>query len=589
LRRGEKVDHFETVRVAKDGRRIDISLSVSPLRDAQGTIIGAAKIARDITERKRAVEALAEQREWFATTLASIGDGVIATDVDGHVVFMNPVAEALTGARAADARGRACTDVFRIVNEYTHDTVVNPVTRVLAEGVVVGLANHTMLIAVDGTERPIDDSGAPIVTADGRIVGAVLVFRDVSERRKTELERQTAAQEREQLLESERNARADAERANRIKDEFVAMVSHELRTPLGAILGWTHLLEKQATDDGIKHGLEVIERNTRMQSQLVSDLLDISRISSGKLLLDVQPVDLTEVVADSIETLQQMANAKSVTISSTIETEQMMAVGDPARLRQVVWNLLSNAIKFTPHGGRVDLHLRRVGSYADLVVSDTGIGIRNEDLEHLFERFRQLGSTTTRRYGGLGLGLSIVKHIVDLHGGTIRAASAGEGRGTRFTVGLPLRAVAEPAGDASSDAVVRTDAGVSLAGVTVLVVEDEPDMRTMIQLVLERHDAQVVTAASAREALEAVRRCPDVLVSDIRLPDIDGYELIKTIRSSDQPYAKTPAIALTAFARTEDRTRAIRAGFQSHIAKPFEATELVLVVASFANIIREDR
>jgi PAS domain S-box-containing protein len=588
LRRGEKIDHFETVRIAKDGRRLDISLSVSPVRNEEGTIIGAAKIARDITEQKRAAQALAEQREWFATTLASIGDGVIATDVDGRVVFMNSVAETLTGSPLAEARGRPCADVFRIVNEHTRRPVVNPVIRVLAEGVVVGLANHTILIAADGTERPIDDSGAPIITAEGRVVGAVLVFRDVSERRKRELERQASAHEREQLLESERNARSDAERANRIKDDFVAMVSHELRTPLGAILGWTQLLEKQVTDDRIRHGLDVIERNARMQSQLVSDLLDISRISSGKLLLDVQSVDLADVVKDSMDTLQQAASAKSIAMASDVDPTPITTMGDPARLRQVVWNLVSNAIKFTPEGGRVDVHLRRIGSYAELAVSDTGAGIRPEDIDHLFERFRQVGSTTTRRYGGLGLGLSIAKHIVDLHGGAIRVASAGEGRGARFTVELPLRTAAEPPIPRPSDPIVRTDAGVSLAGITVLVVEDELDMRTMMQMVLERHDARVVAAASAREALEAIRCDPDVLVSDIRLPDMDGYDLITSIRSSDEPYARIPAIALTAFARTEDRTRAIRAGFQGHLAKPFEATELILMVASFANIMRED-
>jgi PAS domain S-box-containing protein len=718
LRRGDRVDHLETVRVAKDGRRIDVSLSVSPIRDDSGQIVGAAKIVRDITERKRAAEALAtqrewfrvtlqsigdgivasdpegrvtfmnpvaerltgwssdeargqplaevfhivnettrarvnnpaekvirtgvvvglanhtvligrdgtewpiadsaapilndegrilgvvlafhdvgeqrraeqqlaEQREWFETTLESIGDGVIATDIRGHVVFMNPVAEHLTGWLLADARGRDCQEVFRIVNEQTRRAVRSPIARVLEEGTVVGLANHTLLIAADGTERPIDDSGSPIRDHADRIVGAVLVFRDVTERRRLELERQTVAQEREQLLESERTARAEAERANRVKDDFVAMVSHELRTPLGAILAWTHILQKELTNDTMRHGLDVIARSTRMQTQLIADLLDISRVVSGKLTLEVEPLEIGCVVDESIETLQHAANQKDIQIIQRRDRERLLTVADPARLRQVVWNLLSNAIKFTPAGGRVEVRVRRVQSFAEIAVTDTGMGVSSEDMPHLFERFRQRGPITTRRQGGLGLGLSIARHIVDLHGGTIRAASDGEDKGATFTVELPLKTVIEHTeGTNAAESVGRLEDAISLSGVTVLVVEDEADMRETIRIVLEGHGARVIATASAAEALEAVRQEPDIIISDIGLPDVDGHELISRIRMSEQPYARTPAVALTAFARPEDRRRALRVGFQTHIAKPFEAKELVATIASFADIAR---
>ncbi|HZR81033.1 MAG TPA: ATP-binding protein [Candidatus Binatia bacterium] len=366
------------------------------------------------------------------------------------------------------------------------------------------------------------------------------------------------------------------------------MVSHELRTPLGAILGWSKILLRQALDARLKHGLEVIDRNTRTQIQLVSDLLDISRITSGKLALEVDTVEVASVVRDSIETLQHAADNKHIELVARIGSDPIFTVGDAARLRQVVSNILSNAIKFTETGGRVEVHVGTSGSSAEIVVTDTGIGIRSDDLTFLFERFRQSGPTTTRRYGGLGLGLSIARHIVELHGGTVRAESDGEGKGARFTVEIPLRSAAHLAGEASvaDRAMSHTDTGVSLDGLTVLVVEDASDMLALIKVILESHGATVIAATSAADALRALGRSPDIIVSDIRLPDMDGYELVRKIRSGDEPSARTPAVALTAFARIEDRTRAIRAGFQGHIAKPFEPMELVLTIASLAGIVR---
>ncbi|HEX7060736.1 MAG TPA: PAS domain S-box protein [Woeseiaceae bacterium] len=575
-----------TVLVHKDGSMRPIADSAAPISDGSGEAVGAVLVFRDVTEERKAEAALAEQREWFETTLESIGDAVIATDVQGRVVFMNPVAEHLTGWRLDQALGRNCIDVFRIVNEDSGRTVDSPVTRVLAEGVVVGLANHTLLIAADGTQRPIDDSGAPIRNRDGRIVGAVLVFRDIGERRRMERERREALAERERLLEAERAARAEAERANRVKDEFVAMVSHELRTPLNAILGWTQLMMQSPSDqDIVARGLDVISRNTRVQAQLVSDLLDVSRIVSGKLRLTIERVDLTSLVHDVIETVQQAAQEKQLTIHAPQETEAIPIAGDPSRLQQIVWNLLWNAIKFTPEGGSVTVGVRRTGGNAEISVSDTGIGIRPEILPRIFDRFNPTSLLNTRRAGGLGLGLSIVKHLVDLHGGTIQADSAGEGQGAAFTVALPFGAPAEVAQVRSGSRDPAPLPNDALSDLRILVVEDEKDTLDFLVRFLAAQGAQVVPARNADEALALLPdSATNLLISDIGLPGMDGYELLQRIRESDGEASGIPAIALTAYARTEDRARAFRSGYQGHLAKPVDTTDLLSAIARIAHL-----
>jgi PAS domain S-box-containing protein len=589
MRQGERVDHFETVRLTKQGHRIDISLTVSPVRDETGAIIGVSKTARDITERKRAAAALAAQQEWFRVTLASIGDAVIATDVRGRVVFMNPVAEHLTGWRLDEARDHACTEVFNIVNEQTLRAVENPVMRVLQEGVVVGLANHTLLIGADGKERPIEDSGAPIRNREGRIDGVVLVFRDVTDRRRVEGEREVAMRERERLLTAERMARAEAERANRLKDDFVAMVSHELRTPLNAILGWTQLILKDPQDPAlVARGLEVVSRNTRLQTQLISDLLDISRIVSGKLRLETQSVDLRSVIESAIETVQHAADDKGITITSKLDASVEPMAGDPDRLQQVVWNLLSNAVKFTAKGGHVTVTLRRGASTSEIVVEDDGVGIHADFLPHVFDRFQQADASRTRRFGGLGLGLSIVRNLVELHGGNVRAASPGHGRGATFTVALPQAAppeLREAALMPVMSAKANTSA-VSLATIHVLLVEDDADAAGFVRRLLENHGAQVRVVASAQAALDVLATgSADILISDIGLPEMDGYQLIERIRQKGGATGGILAVALTAFARSEDRTRALLAGYQAHLSKPIESGELVATVASFADLV----
>ncbi|HJZ73687.1 MAG TPA: PAS domain S-box protein [Vicinamibacterales bacterium] len=583
-----------TLLISRDGTERPIADSAAPIQDEKGHTLGVVLVFRDFTAQRRAEAAIAEQREWFETTLESIGDGVIATDVRGHIIFMNPVAEQLTGWNTGDARERPCTDVFNIVNEQTRRTVDNPVTRVLREGVVVGLANHTLLIAADGTERPIDDSGAPIRNRDGRIVGAVLVFRDVGERRRVEAERDLAAAERERLLVAERAARAEAERANRLKDDFVAMVSHELRTPLNAILGWTDLLVRKRQDEAFAtRALDIIARNTRLQSQLISDLLDISRIVSGKLRLEIQSVELASVVDAAIETVQHMADEKHITITRDLDQTRGPMAGDPARLQQVVWNLLSNAMKFTPRGGRVSIVLRRTRSRAEIVVADNGVGIREEFLPFVFNRFHQADASRARRFGGLGLGLSIVKNLVELHGGTVSAMSAGENRGATFTIALPLAVPAElrEGAFATRGSAIALAEGLSLKMIRVLVVEDDPDAAEFVKNLLEMHGATVLIAASAREALTTIGRArPDILVSDIGLPEMDGYQLIEEIRRREAvDGGRIPAVALTAFARVEDGTRALLAGYQAHIAKPVESGALLATVASLTELVPAQR
>jgi PAS domain S-box-containing protein len=580
-----------TALIARDGTERPIADSAAPILGRNGATLGVILVFHDVTAERRAADEVAEQREWFQKTLESIGDGVIASDVRGHVEFMNPVAEYLTGTRLADARGRDCAEVFRIVNEATRAPVESPVGRVLREGNIVGLVNHTVLIARNGSERPIDDSGAPIRSRDGRIVGVVLVFRDVSERRRAEQDKQAAANERERLLDSERAARSEAERANRLKDEFVATLSHELRTPLNAILGWVRVLQMTPADEKtLRQALDVIDRQTRLQAQLISDLLDMSRILSGKMHLEVQSVDLGEILEAAMEAVRPALEARRIELRKELEPVPRI-VADPARMQQILWNLLANAVKFTHEGGRVAVSVRSREGYAEISVSDTGKGIQPDFLAHVFERFRQAEGTPSRRFGGLGLGLAIVKQLVELHGGSIAVTSEGEGRGATFLVRLPVgsEGLAHPGGAGSEDPCQRIAEVAShrLKKLRVLVVEDEKDTRDLIVRILQECGAEVSAAASGAEALAMVEaRPPELLICDIGMPVMDGYTLIQRIRQSANPrVARAPAIALTAFARPEDRSHALRSGFQAHLTKPMEPADLVATVASFADLI----
>lgn len=394
---------------------------------------------------------------------------------------------------------------------------------------------------------------------------------------------QQAAEERKILLDSERQARADVERTSQMKDEFLATLSHELRTPLTAILGWAQVLRRGSRDQADLHrGLQTIERNARAQAQLIEDLLDMSSIASGKVRLEMLSLAPAAIAAAAIDTVRPAAEAKQIRIERDFEPAPGMVAGDASRLQQIIWNLLTNAIKFTPAGGRIQVGIRREGDQIAVAVRDNGVGIAPAFIGHVFERFRQADATTTRKHGGLGLGLSIVKHLVEQHGGTVCAASDGEGRGACFTVRLPRRHGGNQALDSGSDGAPRRHAAHDLSGMQVLVVDDEDDARELIKRILNDCNADVLTAATAGEALTLLQHArPDLMLSDLGMPEVDGYGLLDRIRALGPARGgDLPAIALTAFARSEDRIRALSSGFLAHISKPVEPNELIAKVAA---------
>jgi PAS domain S-box-containing protein len=702
--------------------------------------------------RAKRTEAEEEARRWFSTTLRSIGDAVIATDEHGKIQFINPVAERLTGYDEAQALGRPLEAVFHIISEHSRAVVESPVTKVLREGKVVGLANHTVLLPRQGPEVPIDDSGAPIRNEAGEIVGVVLVFRDVSSEKRQEarnafmvkagealvasldyeatlstvarltvphladwcavnlvdgvggrikqvavahvdpskvryaeelgrryppsedsgearvirtgkselypeipdsllqqlardaehlriareldlksaivvplrarestlgsmtfvyagaerrytmddlvfveelarraamaIENAIALKAAHEARDRERWLRAEAERANRLKDDFLATASHELRTPLNAILGWTLTLRRGVNNPETDRALGIVERNARAQAKLIEDVLDVSRIVSGKLVLTLRTTTVSAAARAAIETVTPAADAKGITLLAELEAEPALITADPNRLQQVIWNLLSNSVKFTAKGGHVTVRTYRDGSEVCVMVQDSGEGIRADLLTAIFEPFQQADSSTTRRHGGLGLGLAIVKQLVEAHGGSVHAASDGPGHGSSFVVRLPVRAVApgrEHARDTPPGARPPNAVGLApmrLDRLRILVVDDEYDARQLIHEILHQHGAEVTMVGSAAEARQVIESStPHAIVSDVGMADEDGYSFIRKLRANG---SSIPAVALTAYASLEDARRALDAGFQKHITKPVEPLMLVGVLASLA-------
>lgn len=547
------------------------------------TVWWNARSIQRVDEMRTSIEEkLRAEREWSRTTLASIGDAVIAADHLGRVSDLNPVAEALTGLRAADALGRPVETVFRI-HGANRRALESPFARVSREGRMVNLPRETMLVGRAGETFPVEGCAAPIRDERGRPRGAVLVFRDISERRRVE-------EERSSLLARERAARAEAEQASRAKDEFIATLSHELRTPLNSVLGWARLLRLGKLDGrGVQRAVEAIERGATTQAQIVDDLLDMARIVRGQLRLDVRAVDLVPVIEAAIDTVRPAAVAREIEIAAVLDPRAGQAAGDPGRLQQVVWNLLTNAVKFTPSGGKVEVRLGRGPESVLVSVSDTGAGIPHEFLPHVFERFRQADSSTTRAHGGLGLGLAIVRHIVEAHGGSVAADSAGPGLGSSFTVSLPLwqnRPVAKvvEAPRPAPRMATPSPSPASLRGLRIVVVDDDPDTLDLVRQLLEDAGAAVRAVGSAAEALEALRRAPpDALLSDIGMPGEDGYELIRKVRAlPPEEGGQVPAAALTAFAHFEHRQQALSSGYQLYLAKPIDPAELTAAVARLA-------
>jgi len=614
-----------------DGRCVE---RFSKLQVVNGRSVGRVWSFRDITERRQVERALREETRLLE--LLNKTGSILSSNLDVRTLVqtVTDAATQLSGAHfgaffynMTDSKGDSYTlytlsGAPREVFEHLGHPRATPLFGPTFRGEAVIRSDDILKDSRYGTMAPHHGMppghlpvrsylAVPVLSRSGAVIGGLFfghpepgVFSDRTERLVVGIagqaavaidnarlfeSAQRAAEERKRLLESERFARAEAERASAMKDDFLATLSHELRTPLSAILGWAHVLRSSARSiEDTNRGLEIIERNSRVQKQLIEDLLDMSRVISGKIRLDIQPLEPISFIEAAIETVRPAAEAKSITIEKQLDVVTGPVAGDMNRLQQVVWNLLSNAIKFTPNHGKVQVRLQRQTTYVEVIVADTGCGIKPEFLPHVFERFRQAESSTTRAHGGLGLGLSIVKHLTELHGGTARVTSPGEGLGATFSVLLPLSTVHRrsvvgerltPA--TPSDFSVHFETA-DLAGIKALVVDDEADARELIKKVLEECKAEVLTARGADEALELIQsEKPHVLVSDIGMPEMDGYELIRRIRALGAAKGgKLPAVALTAFARSDDRTRALRAGFQVYVAKPVDAAELVATVAS---------
>jgi PAS domain S-box-containing protein len=548
--------------VLPSGRRqLLVTWTALPGRD--GKPASVLYLSLDITDRKAAEEAVRENEGRLRTLADAVPQLVWMADADGYIFWYNQRWYEYTGTSPEQMEGWGWQSV--------HDPELLPkVLERWRASIETGepFEMEFPLKGADGAFRWFLTRVNPLRDSHGRILRWFGTNTDVDGQRRTA----------EELRE-----------ANRLKDEFLATVSHELRTPLTAILGWAYLLRVNQLDDKSMAGaLETIERNARAQSQLIDDLLDVSRIITGNLRLDVRQIDPGSFIEAAIEALRPAAEAKDVRIQKLMDTGVATVAGDPARLQQVVWNLLSNAIKFTPKGGRVQVRLERVNSRIEITISDTGGGIKAEFLPHVFERFRQADQKTTRQHGGLGLGLAIVRHLVELHGGTVEADSPGEGQGATFVVKLPVvplyqkESPAERVHPAARDAPPNYDCLERLDGLKVLVVDDEVDTRELFKAGIGQCGAEVLTAGSAREALATLEEMrPDLLISDIGMPGEDGYELIRQVRALPaERGGRIPAIALTAYARMEDRLRALRAGYQMHISKPVELAELVTVMAS---------
>jgi PAS domain S-box-containing protein len=594
------------------------SATHTPLLDEAGKVVAILQHTVDITELHRLRVATHGGESGRSTTLAErdqvqaavLGRALLVQDanttLDAERRHLRRLFEQAPGFTAF-LRGR--DHVFELANSAYYelvgrrDIIGKPVREALPEiagqgflelldqvftsGVpFVGRAMRALLRRQAGAaldEVFIDLVYQPIIDSTGAVTGIFVQGHDMTEQHHL-------AEERERLLEAEKAARAEAERANRLKDDFLATVSHELRTPLTAVLGWVQMLRSGqiATEERRERALETIERNARAQSQLIEDLLDVSRIMSGKLQLEVEPVAVASIVEAAIESARPAAAAKEIQVDADLD-HQAQIVGDPGRIQQVVWNLLSNAVKFTPKGGNVKLTLRRNGAFVEAEVTDSGQGIAPTFLPHVFEPFRQAEGTSTRNHGGLGLGLSIVKYLVELHGGTITASSDGAGLGATFAARFPVAHVRpDVAANASRRGDVVTSADLDcppeLVGLRVLVVDDEPDMRELLCAILERCGVHVETAGSAAAAMAALEKGrPDVLLSDIGMPDEDGYSLLRRVRELPDALGRTPAIALTAYARSEDRTRALVAGFKAHVPKPIDPRELVAVLVSITH------
>jgi PAS domain S-box-containing protein len=569
---------------ARDGRVVWVRGEARVVKDDIGRPMFLQGVAFDITESKRThtrelQEAVRTTEQRYQDLVEHLDAIIWEVNADtGQFTFVSGGVESILGF----SRDQWISDPgfwLTRVHPEDRDTVADMWARTLRSE---GEANFEFR-AFDSDDREVwlhVRTQAPLIGIRDRHLFGVML--DVTQRRRID-------EERERLLATAEEAREIAEQANRTKDEFLATMSHELKTPLNALIGYAQLLQsKQMPPDLITRSLESIERNAKAQARLVDDLLDVSRIITGKLHLEVRLVDLADVIDAAVDTMRLAADAKRLTLERHIDRSGLRIAGDASRLQQVVWNLLSNAVRFTPERGRVEVHLDRAGDFARIRVIDTGQGITPDFLPYVFERFRQADATSTRRHGGLGLGLAIVRHIVEMHGGTISVDSAGRDQGATFTATLPLSDHPERRSEAPATSSIDAD-GRSLNGIRVLVVDDHADALELLRTVFTRAGAEVAAATSVAEAIEELRRQrPDVLISDIGMPDVDGYELLRQIRQTTDSRA-VPAVALTAYAGADHRRRAMEAGFQEHVAKPVDVVQIVDLVARLVNGPHDDR
>jgi PAS domain S-box-containing protein len=579
LKSGEVIKAMEMRYRRGDGTETVLSVDSAPIYDSEGRMALAVVTFIDIAERRRAEEDLRESEERFAKAFRASPDSlVISRLADGVILEAN--------------------DSFLAISGFERDELVGKST--LSLGIYLDPATRQRALDILKKQNFVRDLEFAMKTKSGQV--RLMMFsaqplelrgehcwltigRDISEQKRAE-------HEREHLLLQEKVAREEAEAANRMKDEVLATISHELRTPLTSILGWAQALTTGGIpEDQTRHALEVIEKNAKSQARLIDDILDTSRIITGRLKLDAHPVEIEPIFQAAVDVVRPSAEAKRISLDVIIDGSGSVVFGDPSRLQQVVWNLLSNAVKFTNAGGRIEARLASSGDQCEISITDNGMGIEPQFLPYVFERFRQADNTSTRRYGGLGLGLAIVRHLVELHGGRVFASSPGKNRGSTFKVTLPVGPPLHPRKEESRPAELVTsqtsapgtqDSGEKLDGVCVLVVDDDPDALEMLRYVLHSRGATVRIAASAQAALETLDQWrPDVLVCDIAMPDQDGYELIAQVRSrGEERGGNLLAIALTAYARAEDRTRALNAGYQMHVSKPVDPAELINVLAN---------
>jgi PAS domain S-box-containing protein len=619
IRRGEKIDHFETLRRRRDGTALPISLTVSPIRNEAGTVIGASKIARDISDRKRAEEKadqehhrtafVAQMAETLPTYLdyrktlkaiAALAVPAIADWCALDVVQDDDEVERLAVVNADPARTRVAREIALRYEDPTLPYSARHVIRTATPVLIPQITDEMITAASHGDQQRIDAIRSlglisylcvPIMV-NGQAFGALALATAESGRRYADGDLRFAEDLAWRIGLAMENARSyeELQRANRLKDEFLATLSHELRTPLNAILGYARMVRAgMVSGASLTGAVTTIERNATALNQMVEDVLDVSRIVVGKMRLSVQPIELPLLLHEAVDTIKPAADAKHIRIHTVIDSQVGPISGDPDRLRQIVWNLLSNAVKFTPKEGQIQVRLERINSSVEIIVSDTGIGIPPDFLGHIFDRFRQADSSTTRDHAGLGLGLSIVRNLAELHGGTVSASSGGPGTGATFRVRLPLMIVhPEPLEDKrvhpQHDSKPLVERLPDLTGTHVLAVDDEPDALKLLADILQAAGARVTTARSGAAALDKIGTTrPDVVVADLGMPLMDGFELIRRLRESgDELVRDVPAAALTAYARSEDRARTLQGGFEMHLAKPVDPVELASAVKALA-------